>query len=250
MLRILVLSFVIATPLLSQDLLINSIGTEYPGKLIEISDTHIYFLLEGQTIVSRLPKDAILRVVLADGRVAYGDAKIELDSFRSEIDKKPPLDGVRIAGELLAGGVGSFTGGVVGVYGLNSIMNAVLDSALMRNTWLTWYVLGGAIGCSIGSTLGVYLVGHQGNETGSFGATLLGAALGIFPFGPFSSPIVATLFFNLTRKYKTPPAEPETGLINIQEGQVTLATPTVYIRPNPFIWGDMVQTINLVSVRF
>ncbi|UCH64065.1 MAG: hypothetical protein JSU77_06455 [Fidelibacterota bacterium] len=263
MLRVLVLSFVIATPLLSQDLLINLKGTEYPGRLIEISDTYVYFRLEGQTIVSRLPKQAILRVILADGRVAYENGKIHLEIFRSQRDKKPPQNSVRIAGELLAGGAG----GAIGYYGYLRYSG---EGNGMR------YYAAALYGSTIGSTIGVFLVGNLGNETGSLVYTGVGSAWGlaagmgllmmfsIFSEGASSDvsnafeiisfwsclSIGATIGFNKTRRYKTPPAETETGLINYQDGQMSFAAPIVYIRPNPFIWGDMVQTIDLASVRF
>ena len=55
--------------------------------------------------------------------------------------------------------------------------------------------------------------------------------------------------FNMTRRYKTPPAS-ETALINFRDGQTSFAFPKVYFRPNPFDRGDLIKTIDLVKVRF
>jgi hypothetical protein len=79
------------------------------------------------------------------------------------------------------------------------------------------------------SSVGVYLVGSRGNETGSFLATLGGGLLGLsvmallyfyigaaesmmleiekivlWPLVFLAAPIMATLGFNLTRRYKEP----------------------------------------------
>ncbi len=102
--------------------------------------------------------------------------------------------------------------------------------------WAKWYI-------HLGSSIGVYLVGNIGNETGDFLATLgggiLGGLAGIFIFtaiikdldngavvlvGP---PIGATIGFNLTRRYKSPPAS---------DSQMSPAAPPIYF--------------NLVRVRF
>ncbi len=75
MLRILVLLFIIATPLLSQDLLVDSIDREFAGTLIEITDTDIIFQIVGETEPVQYPFWAVKRVTLANGRLAFEDGK-------------------------------------------------------------------------------------------------------------------------------------------------------------------------------
>lgn len=77
------------------------------------------------------------------------------------------------------------------------------------------------VGYSLGNALGVYLVGRRRNETGSFLAAiasslLVGAATSVLflklekfslipiliPIGLIAAPAVATITFNLTRRYK------------------------------------------------
>ena len=55
----------------------------------------------------------------------------------------------------------------------------------------------------------------------------------------------ATIGFNLTRRYKSPP---ETALINIREGQMELAIPTIYSQADFF--DGMTPRVDLVKVKF
>jgi len=125
---------------------------------------------------------------------------------------KPPLSVGRIVGEILAGGVGGVVVGFVGlVVGINYAF--ARDLPMGKCNPVVGYAI--RIGSVLGSTIGVYVVGNIGNETGSFLATLGGSILGglvgwsisgteagfvALVFGP---PIGATLGFNLTRKYKS-----------------------------------------------
>ncbi len=203
-----------------------------------------------------------LQVSLPDGDI--------IQKFDRKMWNMPPLNAGRIAGELVAGGVG----GALGFFGPIYIVMHVFKGI----GWVPEDV--GAIlllAClPVGSSLGVYLVGNLGNETGSLRSTIKGSVLGwaganalagaillineeqpnvarasIAKFILFAGPSIgATIGFNMTSRYKTPPAETETGLINFREGQMSFTVPTAYLRPNPFIRGDLVQTIDLVSVRF
>lgn len=112
MLRTLVLLLVIATPLLSQDLLVIPDGRELSGTLIEITDTHIYFQFQGRATPSKIPLKSVKRVTLADGRLVYEDGKIYQDILeefkrKKQIITEPSAAG-RIGGLLIAaaGGVG------------------------------------------------------------------------------------------------------------------------------------------------
>ncbi len=89
MLRILVLLLVIATPLLSQDLLVDSIDREFSGTLIEITDTDIIFQIQGETEPVRYPFWAVKRVTLADGRLAFEDGKTYVTKPTLPVKAKP-----------------------------------------------------------------------------------------------------------------------------------------------------------------
>ena len=75
MLRTLVLLIVIATPLLSQDLLVDFMDREFSGRLIEITYTHIYFQIQGETDTVQYDLWEVKRVTLADGRLAFEDGR-------------------------------------------------------------------------------------------------------------------------------------------------------------------------------
>jgi hypothetical protein len=122
-------------------------------------------------------------------------------------------------------------------------------------------LIGLTIGHTLGSAIGVYLVGNIGNETGSFLATLGGSILGgglgltfVFLSGellPFPllvcPPIGATIGFNLTRRYKSPPTS-ETALINVRDSQISLVVPTPYSQPDCF--DGITQRVDLVNMSF
>ena len=78
-------------------------------------------------------------------------------------------------------------------------------------------ITGYAIGSTLGSALGVYLIGSSGNETGSFGSTFLGSVLGTglgivivaksdglsmthFIMGSMIQSVGASIGFNLSRR--------------------------------------------------
>ena len=185
---------------------------------------------------------------------------IQVDKEGSH-SKKPPLKLVRIAGEVLLGGTLGFVGGSVGVLVGLSIGGHDTD---MRNAVAG---VAGAIGLTFGSSLGVYLIGNIGNETGSYWSTFSGSAVGVatsfFLFfvlrgepentmGLIFSTLPAVggvLGFNMTRRYQTPPTS-GTSFINFSDGKMNFAFPKIYFRPNPSVKGDLIQTINLLEVIF
>ncbi len=89
MLRTLVLFLVIATPLLSQDLLVDSIEREFSGTLIKITDTYIYFQIQGETEPVQYPFWAVKRVTLADGRLAFEDGKTYVAKPTLPVEPEP-----------------------------------------------------------------------------------------------------------------------------------------------------------------
>ena len=160
--------------------------------------------------------------------------------------EKPPLSGARIASEILGSVGGEILGGIVGVY---------IGARIAGREGAGWVV-----GSTIGTATMVYLVGNIGNQTGSFWATLIGSILGVGVEVIASEniillmasiavpPIFTTIGFNLTRRYKSPPAS-ETALINFSEGQMRLAIPTMYSQPNSF-GGTLTRRVDFVKVRF
>ncbi|MBA7595799.1 Outer membrane protein assembly factor BamA [subsurface metagenome] len=89
MLRTLVSLLVIATPLLSQDLLVDSIDREFSGTLIEITDTDIIFQIQGETEPVQYPFWSVKRVTLADGRLAFEDGKTYVAKPTLPVEPKP-----------------------------------------------------------------------------------------------------------------------------------------------------------------
>ncbi len=122
------------------------------------------------------------------------------------------------------------------------------------------FVIGWSLGASIGSALGVYIVGNIGDETGSIGATFRGSILGMglawaaillrTPLAYISvaaPPILACIGFNNTRRYKFSSSSGR-ALLNFREGQMTLGIPTVYFQPDTF--GRRALNISFMNVEF
>ncbi len=94
----------------------------------------------------------------------------------------------------------------------------------------------------IGSAIDVNFAGNLFNEKANFLATLTGGTLGMLigyiiphslwdgyePFGFIPGvPMGATIGFNITRKYRTPPLH-ENGLLNFRDGKTFLEIPIIY----------------------
>ncbi|MHC4106262.1 MAG: hypothetical protein ACYSR9_15065 [Planctomycetota bacterium] len=154
-------------------------------------------------------------------------------AYKKQSCQKPPLSVARIAGEILAGAAFWIVPLLV-VYGAGMIFDGKGESADSGTQLLGLYILGMFIFIFplyyvIGSTVGVYLVGTRGNQTGSFPATLGFGFLGglvmtllaiyiwlggimmtgiekifIWKLILLIGPIAATIGFNLTRRYKYP----------------------------------------------
>ena len=199
--------------------------------------------ITGKEKVMRLPRNEL----------TIRQYRIKIDGIKSvqykKTEKKPPLSLIRLAGEFFAGG----TLGAVFGYGVSG--------------GSSYYII--PYGAALGSSLGVYLVGEIGNETGSFLNTLLGSTCGVVCFlytGPdpdyqgslrasfaiasFTvSTLGAVIGFNVTRKYDAPP-ESGNALINFRDGQVNLALPAVSVRPNHNYKGDFIHSVDLVKMVF
>ena len=175
---------------------------------------------------------------------------------RKQNTDRPPLNAIRIIGEILAGEVGGIGGAVAG-FAVGFVMDHAIFVSLLEVTEELeglgpCMVIGAVAGYTFGIAGGVYLVGSIGNETGSFWAALAGSSvgiLGIWAYG-IGPPVGATIAFNLTRRYDSPRTESRTALINFSHGQMSLAVPSVYFRPHPFDAGSLSQSVDLVRVRF
>ncbi len=131
MLRTIVLLLVIATPLLSQDLLVDSSGREHSGTLIEITDTHIYFQLPGRTTPIQIPLKSVKRVTLADGSLAF---EARFDPETGELIPPEPAE----------------TGVAAGEVGLEATLENVIATAeaeAVRSHNAAQHRILGAVGC-------------------------------------------------------------------------------------------------------
>ena len=137
---------------------------------------------------------------------------------------KPPISVWRIAGELLAGGLGGAGVGSLVLYaGVLSLERTSLDDFAALGFAMFIGLIGSVVGPLLGSTIGVYLVGSLGDETGSLWITLGGSIIGVLvcrlmtyfaaPCGSFGTALLGftsavlvsispTIAFNLTRRYK------------------------------------------------
>ncbi|UCE49340.1 MAG: hypothetical protein JSW47_04190 [Phycisphaerales bacterium] len=148
--------------------------------------------------------------------------------------QKPPRNLGRIACQILTGAGTAAALAYLSLYvvgygaeiaGLGEgCMDGFLVLGMMAYVVPPFYILG--------CVVGVYLVGSRGNQTGSFLATLGGVFLGLpviallcfymwavdeymtlgiekiflWPLVFLAAPAMATICFNLTRRYKQPPA--------------------------------------------
>lgn len=141
----------------------------------------------------------------------------------AQAGEKPPLNGARIAGEIVVGELGGMVGGCVGaLVGIDFAYRLVTGKKPEEFGGILYGIGGFYVGYPIGSVLGVYLVGNIGDESGSFLAALGGGCIGgiigvvalewairtdfswykVFP-ALLSAPVAATIAFNLTRKYQS-----------------------------------------------
>ena len=163
----------------------------------------------------------LVSLMISNARVA-GDIIVEEQVHDIRV-------GVRVAGEILAGVAG---GAVVGGGGGLAMYKLGVDLWDVQLNPLPY--VGILSGIALGSSVGVYLIGNIGDETGSFPATLAGGALGALIVGGgclwlalsgtpssdgdppelaafpgvvlsfVSAPIGAYIGFNKTRRYKSP----------------------------------------------
>ena len=184
---------------------------------------------------------------------------IHTGTREQEVRRVPPSDAFAALAQYYIGLIGATVGVVPGAiyrwYG-----DSTRKKFLVGNTAM-------AIGSTLGSTIGVYLVGSDVYQTASFLATLNGSMLVSVPIlagvlgdiigdglGAYflisGTTIGAVTGFQKACRYKPPPAESDTALINFRDGQMNLGVPRVYVRPDLLGSGGLSQRVDLLKVRF
>jgi len=158
----------------------------------------------------------------------------------------PPLDGGRIAGEVLvgagAGAVGLTLGALAGA-GIECAHGCPGDFGGLGGA-----IIGGAIGGVIGIGVGVWAIGNAGDQTGSLGAAVGGAFLGaaaggllgaamdsvdhhldnaigvVVVAGPFAGALIG---FNLSRHWDRPSPPAVGSLLRYDRGTLHAGIPLV-----------------------
>ncbi len=90
--------------------------------------------------------------------------------------RRPPLDAMRIGGEVVVGAYTGIAGFFIGRYAGLFIADALPHES--ENARDKVAMGAGIAGAALGTTGGVYVIGSIGDQTGSFGATLIGAGAG------------------------------------------------------------------------
>jgi len=151
--------------------------------------------------------------------------------------QRPPLSKWRIACEV---GTGAGLGIVYGIGG------GAVCSAFGED--LDVLIISLCVGWILGNAHGVYIAGTWGdNIEGSFFKTLIGSAIGFLVYPIIGSTAGATIAFNMSRKYKSPPAG-VMSLINMEGGQTFLSIPMIYCQGDGR--GSLSHSIDLLRMKF
>jgi len=179
------------------------------------------------------------------------------------IKDKSRVSGGKLFGEIFMGMLGNIGGGYLGV---------LIGSQVAKTDNGEWFediggvVLGYCGGSSIGSALGVYVVGNSADAKGSFGSALLGSLLGegaavlvsiITKDGTAAlisfialPPIGAALLFNSSLKSKSLPVSH--ALLNFNQGDFKIGIPYVHIQPLPgyakYVKDKVGFNVNLLNI--
>jgi len=161
------------------------------------------------------------------------------------VKAKPPLNFFRIYSEVA-------TGCLLGY----CIVKLGLDN-LEGDIGIGYVIMVG--GYIVGNTVGVYIIGNIGDETGSFHATLIGSLSGMLfsylgsiiindssksPIFFFACPpLGATYMFNISRRYKSSQNK-SSALINYNDDRICFAFPMMNYNLNSF------YTLDLITIKF
>jgi len=266
---------------------IGSIGVEARGWAPSIYAGGMMGWMLGVSVASNIRDEYAFPIVLissAIGATIEFNLANRYKLPKSAEGKTPQLSMKRIAGEMVAGWLGGSVGSYVSFSAMNRYAKLVGTDHECADSWQPSSAPTlGFVECEYdvrklrsfwgwvwgieGTATSVYAIGTIGNETGSLGWTRGGAILGyiagtIAGLSPgadmdnayelipiMACPVIgATIAFNLTRRYKTP-SQSGTALINIKNGQVSLSSPSIYVRPDPC--GKVLnQYVYLVRMRF
>ncbi len=184
--------------------------------------------------------------------------------------KADPADPGKVAGEMMAGGLGAIMGGVVfGKVGFGLASDGGGGGFGCCDVGgLIGGLVGYLVGSNMGSATGVCLVGNTGGEKGSFWAGFGGSLLGTLVGGICAAALArdldddsgtaplfvltaaqaggATLGFNATRKKKV--EVPSGAMLNLKDDKLTLALPEVNAYPDSF--GSANLRIDIFQANF
>lgn len=199
-----------------------------------------------------------------DKKDYYNETYSKSKKLQSNIlyDKKYQKNTGKIIGEVLLGSIGSIS---VGAFGAITGFSMANDEG-----WFAGYkeaILGYVIGSTLGSSLGVCIIGTSGNETGSFGTTLggsiLGTAIGIgllyisvednatmgFISFTLAQSAGATIAFNVSAR-KRDYIIPDYAILHFRKGKLNFSYPKIQLTSHPLQPGQLIKTVNLVSLEF
>jgi hypothetical protein len=178
------------------------------------------------------------------------------------VHAKPSLNQGKIVGEFMAGTV-------LGM-GMGLAAASVGASISYDGSWFSEWpgaIVGFTLAYPLGCAVGIYLVGNLGSDTGSF-VSALGAAYGGLFLGAAGAwglshvsqtaagvaflaapPLLATLVFNNTRRYKNSSIS-SASLLNFREGKIDLEFPAILVLPSAPGSSKLVWLVNLASFEF
>lgn len=239
--------------------------SEKVGPAIDLEERNYYGMFSGvqhfeSAVLLQMPDSSYLFKIITKNIVdsskkviLFSQSKEALESIRhiietyngivheappSPISKKSTISGVRLLGEFLAGIAGEIGGALIPAL-------IIPETGSSEDSRMALIVLG----AFIGNSLGIYLIGNIGDETGSYTATLFGSALGVV-IQPVILPTIGGIIgFNSTRKNKAHPVS-GSAVINFNDSRMSFAFPDIYFRPNPFDRSDLIKNIDLVHVNF
>lgn len=181
--------------------------------------------------------------------------------------KPSPAKPVKVAGELLLGGVGALLAGTAGgIIGFNITYDEGNDDWMNFSGW-PGAIAGYLVGSNLGSAAGVYLIGNSGGEKGSYVAALGGSFVGTLvggvtavalirdndegtiPFAVFTAAQTggATIGFNLSRKGRKIDGYSE-ALLNLNDGKLAFAFPQADVSKDSFSSAE--YKVNLFQAKF
>lgn len=203
-----------------------------------------------------------------DKKNSYSSLFSEVKEFRTaqfflkssiQYEKRSQSKNFTIVGELLLGSIGSIGFGIAGASIGTGLSN---DEGWFAD--LGEAIIGYLIGSTLGSSLGVYIIGASGDEKGSFGSTLggsiLGTAVGIgllyitadnnaiigFISYTLAQSAGATIAFNASARKKNS----DSAMLHLREGKWSFSFPKIHLTTHPLHPDKLLKTVSIVSMEF